>query len=100
MNISRIFLKINLINIFLTEFSSSKNNEINKQNSGITNRIHAESSLRIIEILGISFTIAGVIWGISYAILIELEHPTAMRDSLIVFSLILLPSLFVLARKK
>ena len=66
----------------------------------IRNKIHAESSLKkIIEILGISFTIAGVIWGISYAILVESEHPTAMRDSLIIFSSILLLSLFVLARK-
>ena len=91
--------KINLINILLTNFSSlkketeheksngdtfnkqtgqvsvatNKNSEINKQNSGIINRIHAESTRKIMEILGISFTIAGVIWGISYAILIEME---------------------------
>ena len=80
--------------------TTNKNSKISKQNSGIMNRIHTESTRKIIEILGISFTIAGVIWGISYAILIEIEYPTAMKDSLIVFIFTFLLSSFISARKK
>ena len=80
-------------------FTTIKNSKINKLNSGIINKIHAKSSLKIIEILGISFTIAGVIWGISYAILSEMNYVASMRESLIIFSFTFLLILFISAKK-
>ncbi|MFA4935322.1 MAG: HEAT repeat domain-containing protein [Candidatus Methanoperedens sp.] len=47
-------------------------------------------AIKILESLGISFTISGVIWGIIYAFLIEKKYPTAMRDSLVAASIFLI----------
>jgi len=80
--------------------TANKKSEINKQNSGIINRIHAESTRKILEILGLSFTIAGVIWGITYAILSEISYSTAMRESLIIFSFTFILILFISAKKR
>jgi len=55
---------------------------------------------KIVEILSISFTIAGVIWGIIYAILSEMSYATAMRESLIIFTFTFLLILFVSAMKR
>ena len=55
---------------------------------------------KIVEILSISFTIAGVIWGIIYAILSEMDYATAMRESLIIFSFTFILILFVSAKKR
>jgi len=55
---------------------------------------------KIVEILSISFTIAGVIWGIIYAILSEMGYATAMRESLIIFSFTFLLISFVSAIKR
>jgi serine/threonine-protein kinase len=41
----------------------------------------------VIEISAISFTIAGAIWAIAYAILNEMRYPTAMRESLAIFGI-------------
>jgi len=55
---------------------------------------------KILEILTISFTIAGVIWGIIYAILVEIKYPTALRESLIMFCItFLIISIFSAIKK-
>ena len=80
--------------------TSNKNSEISEQNSGIMSTIHTKPIRKIIEVLSISFTIAGVIWGIIYAILSEIGYVTAMRESLIIFSFTFILILFVSAKKR
>ena len=55
---------------------------------------------KILEILAISLTIAGVVWAIVYAGLIEMDYPTAMRESLIIFTIISFLILIILFMKK
>ncbi|CAD6492555.1 MAG: hypothetical protein DIAAKJNI_00326 [Candidatus Argoarchaeum ethanivorans] len=55
---------------------------------------------KILEILAISLTIAGVAWAIIYAGLIERDYPTAMRESLIIFTIISFLILIILFMKK
>ncbi len=53
------------------------------------NKINPKSiTILILESLGISFTISGVIWGIIYAYLSEIKYPTAMNASLIISSIL------------
>ena len=55
---------------------------------------------KILEILGLSFTIAGVIWGIIYAILSEMSYATSMRESLIIFSFTFILILLISVKKR
>lgn len=64
-------------------------------------KVDSKSLNRVfIEILTIPFTIAGVIWGIVYSILNEINYPTAMRESLIFFVIAFFLTLIIYIKKK
>ena len=69
----------------------------------ISNQIGTSKSTvyKLLEMLAIPSTIAGVIWGIYYSRLNEIESPDAMKNSLILFTIIfVLISIILFVKKK